>query len=149
MPDGFDQGGKEIKPNRVSFSKIGDYVIGYFSGSKKVNTANGEATLYELKGVMGEYHNAETTSDANGNKVIKVDEQATPVEAGEYYTVFGGKQSVDDGFRKAKLGQRVGIKFKEAIASKKAGNSAFKVMSFKVWEEFDPEYNGQSPEDIV
>ena len=132
-------GGKEVKSNQVKFSKVGDYVIGYFQDKRAVTTANGNTTLYQLRGVLGQYHGAENTSDENGNKVVNVDKVATPVVEGDFYFVFGGKQQIDDGFRKAKIGQKVGIQFKEANKAKKAGNSPFKVFKFVIYDEMDPE----------
>lgn len=135
MADVFD-GAQEVKPNQVSFGKKGDYIIGYFTESKVITTSNGDTKLYELKGIQGEYHSTETTDDGNGNKVIKVDEKPTKINEGEFYSVWG-KQAIDDLMSKSRLGQKVGIRFEEAIPSKKKGNSAFKVFKTVMWDEYD------------
>lgn len=132
-------GGKEVKSNQVKFSKVGDYIIGFYQDKRPVTTANGTTVLYQLRGVLGQYHGAETTMDENGNKVIKVDKEPTAVITGDFYFVWGGKNSIDDGFRKAKPGQQVGIQFREAHKAKKAGNSPFKVFKFVTYDEMDPE----------
>lgn len=136
MADVF-AGGQEVKPNQVSFGKIGDFIIGYYTGHKEITTDRGVTKLYELKGILGEYHNVETTSDENGNKQVKVDANATKVEAGDYFNVWGGKDAIDSLFAKSKLGQKVGVRFEEAIPSKKKGNSPFKVFKTVMWDEYD------------
>lgn len=142
-------GGKEVRPNRVSFSKVGDFVIGYKIQEKLIE-ANGKPTkVYQIKGVQGQFHGSVTTFDENGNKNVVVDKEPTMVYPGEYYTVFGGKDTIDDGMKKAKLGQKVGIQFTAATPSKKAGNSPFKIFKFVVFEDMDPETMGQAAEDEV
>lgn len=133
------EGGQDVKPNQVSFGKKGDFIIGFYSGKKDIQTDRGTTYLYEVIGEQGHYHNSETTQDDNGNKVVKVDEKPTPVEKGEYYTVWGGKDAIDDLFKKASVHQKVGIRFEDAIPSKKKGNSPFKVMKTVMWDEhYDP-----------
>ncbi len=41
--------------------------------------------------------------------------------------VWGGKQAIDDLFARSKLGDIVGIQFKEEMESKTKGNAPFKV----------------------
>lgn len=148
MSDPF-AGGKVLKPNRVSWGKVGNYIIGYFTSSKMVQTSNGNAMLYELKGILGQYNEIQNEDDGNGNKLVKVVEPAVDVVAGDYYTVFGGKDSIDSLFKKAKLGQKVGLKFSKATPSKTKGNSAFKTIETALWDENDPDYMGASAEDMV
>lgn len=148
MGDEF-AGAKDVRPNKVAFSKVEDYIIGFFYGSKQVPGEKGPINIYELRGINGAYHFAESSTDVNGNKVVKIDEQPTQVVGGEFYTVFGGKDSIDSLFRKSKLGQKVGIKFEKADPSKKAGYSGFKHFKTVMWDETDPEFMGQSPEDMV
>lgn len=138
MSDPF-AGGQDVKPNQVSFGKKGDFIIGYYSDKKDIQTDRGTTYLYQLVGIEGAFHNTETTSDENGNKVIKVDEKPTTVNKGEYYSVWGGKDAIDDLFKKASQYQKVGIRFEDAIPSKKKGNSPFKVMKAVMWDEhWDP-----------
>lgn len=137
-------GGREIKPNTVAFGKPGNWVKGVYTGKKTIQTANGPSTLYELKGLAGEYNPTENDMDDNGNKVTKVLPAVTVVE-GDYYNVWGGKQTIDDGFRKVKYGTIVAVQFTEAKKSKVAGHSAFKIFRF-VEYGMDPNYAGDSSE---
>ena len=130
-------GGQDVTPNQARFNKVGDYIIGFFTGSKEINGTNGPIKLYSVKGIQGEYHEAESDVDANGNKVTTIVEPGVKVNAGDYYNIFGGKDSIDDLFKKAKIGQKVGLRFEEAIASKTKGNSPFKVIKPVMWDEFD------------
>lgn len=132
------EGANEVQVSQISFSKVGDIVVGYFTNSKDIVTQNGPSKVYELKGLFGEFHLANTTTDANGNKVTTVKEPGVQVEQGKYYTLFGGKQALDDLFRQSKYGQKVGIKFLEAVPSKVKGHSAFKKFKVVQWNEFDP-----------
>lgn len=146
--DAFE-GAKVLKPNRVTWGKVGNYIIGYYYGSKVVDTNNGKATIYELKGLMGEYNELETTDDGNGNKLTKVLEPAIAVEAGDFYNLFGGKDTIDSLFKKSKLGQKVGLRFTKATPSKTKGNSPFKTIETAMWDEVDPEFMGQGFEDVT
>ena len=135
MDDPF-AGGKEIKPGKFSFGKIGDHVVGYFNAVQEVDTANGRKKLYEIKVVSGQYHNSETTNDPNGNKVVTIDEAPTVLEAGDYVNIWG-RADLDKFFQKAKFGQKVGVQFKEIKPSTKKGYSAFKVLKTVLFNEFD------------
>jgi hypothetical protein len=130
-------GAREVTPSQVSFSKIGDYIIGYFNGSKDVIANDKAVKIYELKGIQGEFHTSTTTIDDNGNKSITVDKDAIKVGENEFYTVWGGKSAIDDLFKKAKLGQKVGIRFERSIPSKTKGNAPFKEFKTVMWDEYD------------
>lgn len=130
-------GAREVAPSQVSFSKIGDYIIGYFSGSKDVIANDKAVKIYELKGIQGEFHTSTTTTDDNGNKSTTVDKDGIQVVENEFYTVWGGKSAIDDLFKKAKIGQKVGIRFEKSIPSKTKGNAPFKEFKPVMWDEFD------------
>jgi hypothetical protein len=147
MADVFD-GAKDVKPNQVSFAKVGDLIAGYFTGHKDVIGKNGPIKLYEVKGLFGSYHGQEITADANGNKIVKVIEPPVEVVQGEYYTIFGGKDSIDGLFKKAKYGQKVGLRFESATPSKTKGNSPFKVFKTVMWDEIDPDMGASSEETV-
>lgn len=134
-------GGQEVAPNQARFNKIGDYIVGYFVGSKDINGKNGPIKLYELKGVQGEFHEADVTTDENGNKNTAILEPAVQVVAGDYYNLFGGKDSIDSLFAKAKINQKVGLKFEKATPSKIKGNSPFKTIKTVMWDDFDKPSN--------
>jgi len=136
MSDVFE-GAQEIAPSQVSFGKVGDYVIGYYQGHKVITTSNGDSKLYELKGIQGEFHVTTNGDDGNGNKVTTVAKEPTKISVGDFYTVWGGKSKIDDLFAKAKLGQKVGVRFEAAIPSKTKGHSAFKDFKTVMWDEYD------------
>ena len=112
-------GGQEMTTQQVSFGKVGDWFKGTYVGKKVVDTARGKNNLYQLKGQLGEFHEM----DADKKPI----EPTKNVEAGSFYTVWGGKQSIDDLFARSQLGDIVAIQFKEEQPSKTKGNSPFKV----------------------
>jgi len=116
-------GGQEMTTQSVTFGKVGDWIKMTFTGKKTVDNPNkpGEkVNLYEGKGwVGGLFH----TVDGKKNPV----EPAVEVQAGSFYVVWGGKQAIDDLFSRSKLGDVVGIQFKEEQESKTKGNAPFKI----------------------
>ena len=132
-------GGKEIKSNQVKFGKPGDYVIGFYQDKRSV-VANGKPTIvYQVRGISGQYHYFEKIQDENGNPLVKVDEQLTPIVEGDFYLIFGGRDSIDGGFKKAKVGQKVGMQFMKVNKAKTPGNSPFKLIKFVEYPDMDPE----------
>lgn len=122
-------GGKEVSTAKFGFNKVGDFIKGTYISYTTVPTQNGDVNLYEIKAEVGQYHPAETVLDENGNKQIKLSEPVI-CEPGEYYRIFGGKNIIDDGFKKVRPGTIVGIRFTEVVPSKKAGHSPYKVFKF-------------------
>ena len=151
MPAELDPfaGSKEVTPGKFTFGKIGDYIIGYFNSVKEIDTQNGRSKLYEIKATNGQYHNSVTSFDANGNKQVKVDEEATVLETGAFYPVWGKKVSdpgqLDNFFHNIKFGQKIGVQLKELKPSKTAGYSPLKIYKTNVFPEIDPE----SPEAMI
>lgn len=139
-------GGKEMLDTPVSFAKIGDWVKGTFTGFKAINTDNGPTKLYEIKGQRGSYHTSETKNDENGNKVVTVIEPAVEVNPGDFLKIWGGKGKIEDGFKKAKIGQIIAIKFESTTPSKKQGYSPFKNFRFAHFE-MDKDYIGETSDD--
>lgn len=139
MSEAWEQGGTEVSTKAVSWGKPGDFIKGTFTAQKKVTTRNGENTLFELKGIIGSFHEM----DGKKNPV----EPAIAVEAGAYYNVWGGKDVINGLFAKSKLGDIVSIKFESETESKTKGNAPFK--SFKTLQ-FGPdaEYMGQSSDTV-
>lgn len=153
MPEEQDplSGGKEISSQAITFGKVGDFIKGTYTGKKVVDTSNGEAPLFELKAIMGRYHNV----DDKKNPI----EPELSVEKGEYYNVWGsfkttsGAYSITSLFKKVPFGEIVAIRLKEEIPSKTKGNAPFK--KYEVFQYGpDPEYMGedssveQSVEDV-
>ena len=124
MPKELDPlaGGQEMTTQSVTFGKIGDWIKGTYTNVKTVKNPNkeGNVNLYELKGWLGEFHEV----DGKKNPI----EPAVQVLAGSFYVVWGGKQAIDDLFARSKLGDVVGIQFKEEQESKTKGNAPFKIL---------------------
>jgi hypothetical protein len=146
------EGGQEITSKMIGFNKVGDWVKGTYTSKKRVDSKNskdadGKINLYELKVESGEFHPAETGTDDNGNKVVKLLPPVT-VKAGDYYQIWGGKSAIDDGFKRVALGTLVGLRLTETQPSKTKGNSPFKVFKF-VSFGLDPNYMGESSQEEV
>jgi hypothetical protein len=112
-------GGQEMTTQQVSFGKVGDYIKGTYTAKKLVKTARGDNYIYQLKGQLGEYHEMDENKKPVGD--------AKDIAVGSYYSVWGGKQAIDDLFARAKFGDIVAIQFTEEQPSKTKGNSPFKV----------------------
>ena len=136
-------GAKEIKPGKFNFGKVGDYIVGYFHSVKEVDTDSGRARIYNIKACSGQYHNTDTSFDANGNKVVTVDEAVTKLDENVLYPVWGKAVDkagqIDDFLKVVKLNQKVAIQLKEFKPSKKKGYSPLKIYKTMAWPEFDPE----------
>ena len=76
--------------------------------------------IYEIKADSGQFHN--------------IDDKKNPIEppikcgVGEYFTVWGGRETIDNVMRKAKIGQKVKLFFAEEGEPKKKGYSGFKLI---------------------
>lgn len=156
MPENIQDpfaGSKEVKPGKFTWGKVGDYIIGYFTSSKEIDTPNGRSKIYEIKGITGEYHFSEKKADENGNMVVNVDKETTQIEAGNYYGVWGGKVSdpkqLDEFFKKVKFGQKIGIQLKEKKPNKNPSYSPTNIFTTRMWDEQDPDFMGASAEDIA
>lgn len=112
-------GGQEMSTQQVAFGKVGDFIKGTYVQKKSVKTARGDNFIYQIKGQLGQYH------EMDDNK--KPVEPAKDVQIGSYYSIWGGKQTIDDLFARCKFGDIVAIQFKEEQPSKTKGNSPFKV----------------------
>jgi len=128
-------GGKEMTTQQCSFGKVGDFIKGTYTNKKVVDTQRGKNVLYELKVIIGTYHEI----DPETKKGV---DPAKEVVAGGFYTVWGGKQAIDDLFARSKLGDIVALQFKDSVPSKTKGNSPFKIFKTLTFGR-DPEYFGQ------
>ena len=125
----------EVKSNWVKWGKEGDYIAGILVSKRiaknQLKDGAPDQTIYELKASDGEYH------DIDEKK--KVVEKATEVRPGEYWLV-GGKPGIDAQMRNVKLGEIVGLKFIEEVASKTKGYNATKIIKVYTAHEVDPEF---------
>jgi hypothetical protein len=122
MPESWEEGGQEVASQTVTFGKPGDFIKGTYTGSKPVQTSLGQTVLYELKGIVGSFHNVD-------NKKNPV-EPAVEVVAGAFYNVWRGKEgsNIEGLFKKSRLGDIVSLQFKEEKESKTKGYAPFKIM---------------------
>lgn len=121
-----EQQWQEVKATIISWGKVGDYIEGTLTDIRVREVQDNKKGLvrknvYEIKADGGVYH--------------EIDDQRNPVEPAikcepnDYYKVWGGKDIIDDGMRKAKIGQKVKIMFTEEGEPKKKGYSGFKLIN--------------------
>lgn len=116
---------KEAKSDTVSWGKVGDFIEGTLVRVDKKDVKDdvkGIVTknVYEIKADGGSFH----TTDDKKNPI----EPPVICEAGDYFTVWGGKTALDNGMTKTKIGQKVRILFAEESEPTKKGYSGFKLM---------------------
>lgn len=129
-------GGTEMSTQTVTFGKILDFIKGTYTNVKQVQNPNkeGMVNIYELKGQFGQFH----AVDGKKNPI----EPAIEVQSGSYYTIWGGKQAIDDLFARSKFGDLVAIQFKDEQESKTKGNAPFKIFRCLTYGK-DPSWMGE------
>lgn len=140
--ESWEAGGTEVTSQAVTFGKPLDFIKGTYTGSKDVKTDLGPTKLYELKGIVGNYH----TVDGKKNPV----EPAVAVTAGEFYNVWRGRENgaIDGLFRKSKLGDIIAIQFVEEQPAKTKGYAPFKVFKTMQFGK-DPSYAGEDSSGLL
>src|SRR3990167_7097789 len=101
---------KEVKASVVSFGKVGDFIEGTLSDITVREVQDDKKGLvrknvYEIKADSGLYHE----TDDKKNPV----EPGVKCETGDFFKVWGGRETIDGGMRKAKIGQKVKVLFAE------------------------------------
>lgn len=114
---------QEVKSSTVSFGKVGDFVEGTLIDIRvreMLDPVKGRIrkNLYEVKADAGHYHE----TDDKKNPI----EPPVKCEAESSYLIWGGKEMIDDGFKKVKMGQKVKVQFTQEDEPKKKGYSGFK-----------------------
>jgi hypothetical protein len=107
----------------VKFTNVGDYVYGTLVAKKTVKSnfsQSGEAQAYEILAKEGL---------SGGQKI----------QEGSRVNV-GGKASIDAGLSSAKIGQIVGIKYTEKVASKTKGYQEAKLIKVFTKGEMNDEW---------
>lgn len=121
----------EVQSSWIKWGKVGDYFIGTLTAKRTVEdqfNAGKTQEVYDFKMKEGSFHNI-----LEDKSVAK---DATIVESGELYSV-GGKASIDAQMRNVKIGQIVGMKFKESVPSKTKGYNPSKVIKIYTSGEMD------------
>ena len=120
-----DKQWNEIKSSVVSWGKVGDFIEGTLTDIRVREVKDDKKGLirkniYEIKADAGQFH--------------EIDDKKNPIEpaidcgTGDYYIIWGGKESIDNGFRKTKIGQKVKVMFSEEFEPKTKGYSGFKLI---------------------
>lgn len=120
----WDDESNEAKNNFVSWSEIGDYILGALVSAKQVPSTlpdkQGEMQwVYEMKVREASYH-------ALDDKKRVIDEAIVPDE-GEIVSV-GGRKTIDSRMARIKIGQIVGLKFVEELPAKTRGYNPTKLI---------------------
>ncbi len=143
MDDLFDEK-NEVKNsyNNIKFGKEGDWFRGVLTENtrqmeNKLSEKREMQTIFEFKAQGGSLH-------LINDRVV--DEEATEVQPGEYWSFITGKQALLNQLKKAKLGQVVGLKFSETVKSKTKGFGDAKIIKVYLGE-MDPEYQGETSQD--
>lgn len=120
----WDAPENEAKNNFVSFSEIGDYILGALLSAKQVPSTlpdkQGEMQwVYEFKVKDCSYHVLDEKK--------KVVDEAVEPEVGEIVSV-GGRKTIDSRMARIKIGQVVGLKFVEELPAKTRGYNPTKLI---------------------
>lgn len=121
----WDDVSNEATNSFVGFNQIGDYVLGTLVGKRKVKStlpdkAGEMQNIYEIKVREASYHLLDDRK--------RVIEQAEEPEEGSIVSV-GGRKIIDSRMEKIKLGQIVGLKFKEELPPKTKGFNPTKLVT--------------------
>jgi len=116
---------QEVKSSVVSWGKVGDYIQGTLVDIRIREVQDEKKGLvrknvYEILADEGQYHEI----DENRNPV----EPPIKCEKNDFYQVWGGREIIDNGMRKIKIGQKVRIVFTEQLEPKKKNYSGFKII---------------------
>mgnify|MGYP003394532847 CR=1 FL=1 len=123
--ESWDSDENVVASNWVKFNvPLEDKIMGTLVSKKQIVStlpdANGKKVwVYELKGDEGSYHTLDEKK--------KVVEPAVDVGAGSFYSV-GGTKVIDQGMQNILIGQKVGLKFIEEVASKTKGFAPAKIV---------------------
>jgi len=137
----------EVKSNFMSWGKPGNYVLGTLSSKRRVENQLSDKkemqTIYEIKAKEGVFNSLE--QDENGNYVpVK---ESTVIKDGEFYSI-GGKKGIDAQMRNVKIGQVVGIKFKEIIPAKEKGRYPTKLIKIFTTGTMDNDFLAGMEEEV-
>ncbi len=143
MDEIFDPKKKvNVKYNNIKFGKIGDW----FKGTLTDNTRQVENTLsakremqtvFEMKAHGGSLH-------LINDRVV--DENATEVVKGDFWSFLTGKPALLSQLKGAKLGQVIGLRFAETKKSKTKGFTDSKIIEVYLGD-MDSEYQGETSSD--
>jgi len=131
---GWEDEGEEVPSNWITWGvPVEDKVLGTLISKRTMKSTfpgkEGElVNIYEMKVDEGTFH----TVDDKKNPV----QPAVIIESGEIYNI-GGKAMIDRQMKNIKVGQKIGMKFIEEVASKTKGFAAAKVVKVYTFKNDD------------
>lgn len=132
----------KVEYNNLKFGKIGDWFRGTLTDNTRqiqnnLSPKKEMQTIFEFKAKGGSFHD-----------IIKkqVASEPTIVKAGEFWSFITSKPAVLRQLHSAKLGQEVGLRFKESKESTKPGFDDTKIIEIRLGG-MDPEYQGEKAVD--
>lgn len=128
----LDEGFFTPPSNQITWGKPGDVFRGTYIGSRQVESKFGKGltAVFDLIGEVGAYHAVDEDGKPVGDQIEVVNGQ-------EYY-VFS-KNTFEDVIRKAKVGQRVLLRFVDFVKPK-SGGKPYKLIQAKLGA-MDPDYH--------
>lgn len=153
--ESWDSSENEVTSNWVKFNVIGeDKVMGTLTAKRTMKSfipgKEGEmVNIYDLKADVGSFHETDEKKQVIPEPVV--------IEEGSMWTI-GGKPIIDRQMINVKVGQKVGFKFTEEVASKTKGFAPAKVIkvytpknddgSFKMDTEWIEQNNSASTDPL-
>lgn len=139
----WDSDENEASNNFISWSEVGDFVLGTLVSSKEVPSTlpdkKGEMQkIYEVKVKEGQYHILDDKK--------KVVEDPIILTAGDILSV-GGRKTIDSRMGRVKIGQVFGLKFTEELPSKTKGFNPTKLI--KVYTPKDSKGDFEMDEEFL
>lgn len=143
--DSWDNESNEVKSNWVKFNVSHeqdpascDKIFGTFTAKRQIKSnikdkENELVWVYELKADSGQFHELDEKK--------KLIEEPIVINAGEVWSI-GGKAGIDSQMRNVRIGQKIGFKFMDEMASKTKGFAPAK--NIKVYTPPDPS-TGEKP----
>lgn len=130
--DNFDEGFFTPPTNQITWGKPGDVFRGTYTGSRQVESKFGKGltTVFDLTGDAGHYFSVDEDGKPVGDQI--------DVVSGQEYYVFS-KNTFEDVMRKAKIGQRVLLRFNDLVKPK-SGGKPYKHVEAKLGP-MDPNYH--------
>lgn len=131
----------EVKPEykTLAWGRVGDWFKGTLTDNTRQIVNNLSArkemqTIYEFKAHGGQFHD-----------IIKKQVQETPTvcQKGEFWSLITSKPALVSVLKNVKIGQVVGLRFKESKEAKTPGYDDAKIISVYPGE-MDPEYQGET-----
>lgn len=132
----------KVEYKTLAWGKVGDWFKGTLTDNTRqlVNNLSPRKemqTVFEFKAHGGSFHNIV-------DKVV--DENSTEIKKGDFWSMITSKPALLAQLKGVKIGQVVGLRFKESKPSKTKGFDPAKIITVMIGE-MDPEYQGEGAND--